>query len=141
MTAAPTCFTEGLAPINAVRVTLDDEDRIYAYGNLLNATATIENAGPDSTFLYAPAGFDLAAIRAGRMEDPLIYGSDIIIVDGDETAELDPHIRDPQQCVVAGHSLSSLPRVVLRVLALRHAPTSPLGLSRSRTRSAKPAQT
>lgn len=33
------------------------------------------------------AGFDLAAIRSGRMEDPLIYGSDIIIVDGDDTRQ------------------------------------------------------
>lgn len=33
------------------------------------------------------AGFDLSAIRSGNMEDPVIYGSDIIIVDGDETRQ------------------------------------------------------
>lgn len=33
------------------------------------------------------AGFDLTAIRAGRMADPEIYGSDIVIVDGDDTRQ------------------------------------------------------
>ena len=33
------------------------------------------------------AGFDLTAIRSGRMADPVIYGSDIVIVDGDDTRQ------------------------------------------------------
>lgn len=30
------------------------------------------------------AGFDLTQIRAGKAEDPLVYGNDIIVVDGSE---------------------------------------------------------
>lgn len=33
------------------------------------------------------AAFDLQAIRAAEMEDPLVYGSDIIIVDGSQTRQ------------------------------------------------------
>ena len=33
------------------------------------------------------AGFDLTAIRSGQMPDPEIYGSDIVIVDGDDTRQ------------------------------------------------------
>lgn len=34
------------------------------------------------------AAFDLRAIREARMEDPAIYGSDIVIVDGSDTRQL-----------------------------------------------------
>ncbi|CAI8405145.1 MAG: Uncharacterised protein [Hyphomonas sp. TMED17] len=33
------------------------------------------------------AGFDLEAIRRGESDDPVIYGNDIIVVDGDEARE------------------------------------------------------
>ena len=34
------------------------------------------------------AGFDLEAIRHSEMEDPVVYPSDIIIVDGNETRQI-----------------------------------------------------
>lgn len=33
------------------------------------------------------AAFDLRAIRAGEMEDPLVYASDVIVVDGNQTRQ------------------------------------------------------
>ena len=33
------------------------------------------------------AGFDLEAIRRGEADDPIIYGNDIVVVDGDEARE------------------------------------------------------
>jgi polysaccharide biosynthesis/export protein len=34
------------------------------------------------------AGFDLNAIRSNQMEDPVIYGSDIVVVDGDDARQM-----------------------------------------------------
>jgi polysaccharide export outer membrane protein len=34
------------------------------------------------------AGFDLRAIRTAQMEDPTVYASDIIIVDGSQTRQM-----------------------------------------------------
>ena len=59
------------------------------------AKGTTVNANPRRVVVFRQidgqrqaAGFDLTAIRAGRMEDPVIYGSDIVIVDGDNTRQL-----------------------------------------------------
>jgi polysaccharide biosynthesis/export protein len=59
------------------------------------ARGTTLNANPRRVVVFRQiegqrmaAGFDLTAIRAGQMEDPLIYGSDIVVVDGDNTRQM-----------------------------------------------------
>jgi polysaccharide biosynthesis/export protein len=59
------------------------------------ARGTTINANPRRVIVFRQiegrrmaAGFDLTAIRAGQMEDPIIYGSDIVVVDGDDTRQM-----------------------------------------------------
>lgn len=58
------------------------------------ARGTSANANPRRVVVFRQiggqrqvAGFDLTAIRSGQMPDPVIYGSDIVIVDGDDTRQ------------------------------------------------------
>ena len=96
--------TVSLKEVGSQRVTVDgsvNRSGLYPLPNqstlmqvIAMAGGTSANANPRRVVVFRQiggerqvAGFDLAAIRAGRMEDPLIYGSDIIIVDGDETRQ------------------------------------------------------
>lgn len=66
---------------------------------LLRAVAlgrgTAEDADPRRVYVFRTiggrrmaAGFDLAAIRRGQAEDPVIYGNDIVVVDGSRARAL-----------------------------------------------------
>ena len=50
-----------------------------------------DNADPRRVIIFRQiegkrnaAGFDLTAIREGKAEDPVVYGNDIVVVDGSE---------------------------------------------------------
>lgn len=96
--------TVSLKEVGSQRVTVDgsvNRSGLYPLPNqstlmqvIAMAGGTSATANPRRVIVFRQiggqrqvAGFDLAAIRAGRMEDPLIYGSDIIIVDGDDTRQ------------------------------------------------------